>query len=84
VIGVFGKDGYRFTDKDSKKSIFLPAAGYRYYPDGTLYNVGSLGNYWSSTAYGTGHAYYLYFYSGGADWHYDYRRSGLSVRAVAE
>ena len=61
--------------------VFLPAAGQRY---GTsVYSVGSEGYYWSSTANGTGNAYYVYFYSGGV---YpalsNPRNFGFSVRLV--
>ncbi len=79
--GVFGR---KFTDKSNGNSIFLPAVGYRGGSNGTLYGAGSDGNYWSSTQYDTNSAYYLVFYSGGADWRYNYRKSGLSVRPVAE
>jgi len=79
-----GVNGRKFTDKTTNKSIFLPAAGYRNNSAGTLYGVGSFGFYWSSTAYDTLNAYYLNFGSGNAVWNYDDRRSGRSVRAVAE
>jgi len=79
-----GKNGYKFTDKDSEKSIFLPAAGYRRYSEGMLYHVGSRGYYWSSTQLDDSSAYFLNFYSGSADWYGYYRNYALSVRAVAE
>ena len=79
--GVFGR---KFTDKVTGNSLFLPAAGYRSISDGTLYNAGSNGHYWSSTAHDDDIAYSLHFYSGNADWYYYPRKSGQSVRAVAE
>ena len=43
-----GKEGYTVSDNEnSSKSIFLPAAGYLS-SGGTVYDQGSLGNYWSS------------------------------------
>ena len=78
-----GKSGYRVTGP-SGKSIFLPAAGYRY---GTsLFSAGSFGSYWSSTPYSSyaGFAYYLSFYGSN---HYVsgyYRRYGHTMRPVSE
>ena len=40
--------------------------GFRYFYDGSLYNVGSNGYYWSSTV-STTDAYFLGFYSGGVN-----------------
>ena len=65
-------------------TIFLPAAGYRYYSNGTLSRVGSYGNYWGSTQDDTSYAYNLYFIDSYADWYYYYRTNGFSVRPVAE
>ena len=63
-------------------AVFLPAAGYR---NGTsVLNVGSCGDYWSSSYYNPDYAYYVYFgdvlYTG--DWYY--RHCGLSVRLVQD
>jgi len=79
-----GVPGRRFTDKTSGESIFLPAAGYRYGSGGTLYGVGTIGDYWSSTQLEAGNAYGLYFYDSFADWYHYYRTYGFSVRPVAE
>ncbi|MDR0874359.1 MAG: fibrobacter succinogenes major paralogous domain-containing protein [Prevotellaceae bacterium] len=79
-----GVSGRLFTDKTTGNSLFLPAAGRRYANGGTLNYAGSYGYYWSSTQYVSNYAYFLSFYSGYADWGGNYRRSGLSVRAVAE
>ena len=78
-----GHNGYKVTGKNGK-SIFLPAAGWRYgtSPD----SVGEYGNYWSSTPYegSTYCAYYLFF--GSSDHYVDWlgRYYGRSGRPVVE
>jgi hypothetical protein len=79
--GVFGRI---FTDKSNGNSIFLPAVGYRDTSNGTLYNAGSLGFYWSSTPLNPNFACNLGFSSITADWDGNLRESGHSVRPVAE
>jgi uncharacterized protein (TIGR02145 family) len=82
-----GINGRQFTDRTTGKSIFLPAAGYRYDHDGVLYGDGGYGRYWSSTQYDyiSGNAYSLYFYSGYARWgDWYYGSNGFSVRPVAD
>ncbi len=78
-----GKKGYEVTGPN-KKSIFLPAAGYK---DGTeLGFVGERGGYWLSTL-NSGHsnyASYLYFLDSKRGTDYYYRRYGFSVRPVTE
>ena len=78
-----GHNGYKVTGKNGK-SIFLPAAGYRY--DTTLKAVGEIGSCWSSTPYesNTISAYYLNFYSSGHIVHWGNRCYGLYVRPVVE
>jgi hypothetical protein len=82
-----GVYGYKVTSKKSgytNKSIFLPAAGYRY--DDSLNYAGSLGYYWSSSLI-TGspyNAWFVYFYSDYVDRHYYYRYCGFSVRPVCQ
>lgn len=75
-------NGYKVTGP-SGASITLPAAGCR--RGSNVSYVGSNGSYWSSTPDGSGHAYYLDFYSGGRC--NVYRTYGLhcgfSVRLVA-
>lgn len=76
-----GVYGMRFTGSNGG-SVFLPAAGYRWY--GGLYHAGEYGLYWLSTqdpdySY---RAYNLYFHSGGALWDYLNRLGGQSVRPV--
>ena len=65
------------------KSIFLPAAGYRSC-DGSVRDVGSYGDYWSSTPNGSESAWNLYFYSGGVSMNDYYRCYGFSVRLVQD
>ena len=77
-----GVKGYKVTSKTNGRSIFLPAAGFRY--DSSLNNAGSNGGYWSSSI-GTrypGIAGYVSFDSGGVGWCNVGRDCGLSVRPV--
>jgi uncharacterized protein (TIGR02145 family) len=78
-----GVSGCKFTDITSGNSIFLPASGYRL-ADGTLVNVGTFSEYWSSTAYDDSYAYLLDFGVNSTSWDDDRRASGLSIRPVAE
>ena len=78
-----GVNGRRVTGPNGN-SIFLPAAGSRL---GTSsYNVGSNGDYWSSTPYEDDdyYAYYLYFLSDSFVRRWDDRYYGQSVRPVLE
>ena len=64
----------------SSGAVFLPAAGFR---GGTnVLNVGSYGDYWSSTPYGSSYAYSLYFSSGSVYTYNGNRYGGLAVRLV--
>ena len=82
-----GVNGYRVTSKKTgytDKSIFIPAAGYRY--DSHLSNLGSYGHYWSSSM-STGYpstAWKVYFNSGYIYRDDNYRNRGFSVRPVSE
>ncbi len=76
-----GVNGRLFTAPNGN-SLFLPAAGYRWFSD--LYYVGSDGSYWSSSLgtddpYG---AWYFDFNSGSYDMDGSDRYGGQSVRAV--
>jgi len=76
-----GVAGYWVTGKNGN-TIFLPAAGYRYYD--YLRGAGDYGLYWSSSL-DTGSPYSAwsaYFHSGNARRNYDGRCYGLSVRPV--
>ena len=79
-----GKNGYLVTSKINGNSIFLPAAGYRYYS--SLSGAGSRGYYWSSSLdeSGSNYARYLYFYSSYHSTYSNYRFYGRSVRPVTE
>jgi uncharacterized repeat protein (TIGR02543 family) len=77
-----GVKGYKVTSKTNGNSIFLPAAGWR--GDSGLSDVGSHGDYWSSSIY-TDYVYYAYFLgfgSGGVSSGLDERYHGQSVRPV--
>ena len=80
-----GINGYRFTEKSSGNSIFLPAAGFISCYNGFLRDVGYYGNYWSSNPDGT-NAHLLDF-QGNDVLPYctiGYRTGGFSVRPVAK
>jgi hypothetical protein len=75
-----GVNGRKFTGSNGG-TIFLPAAGSRW--DGEFRDVGSDGDYWSSTPHDERLALVLSFYSSFAAWGYDIRGVGvLSVRPV--
>ena len=61
----------------------LPVAGSRRRDTGAPNNVGSYGDYWSSTVSDT-YARYLFFYSNGAKMDRTTRAFGLSVRCIKE
>jgi len=61
----------------------LPVAGFRSYSNGSLLNVGSGGDYWSSTVVGA-YSRNLYFYSGNANVNSNYRVNGFSVRCIKD
>jgi uncharacterized protein (TIGR02145 family) len=76
--------GRLFTDKMSGNTLFLPAVGGRLSSDGSLFDAGLDGNYWSSTAYGAAIAYYMSFFTPSVDYYYDPRGYGYTVRCVAK
>ena len=71
-------------DLKSDKSLFLPAAGNRYYGSTSMYNVGSNGYYWSATPNGTTGAYSLDFGSTTATTYNGNRYYGFTVRCVSD
>ena len=82
-----GVKGYKVTSKKkgyTKNSIFLPAAGYR--RDSSLKEVGSYGDYWSSSldSDSPNDAYELYFQSGNVSGYDSDRYFGFSVRPVCQ
>ena len=78
---VNGVNGRKFTAPNGK-SLFLPAAGYRW--DGELYDAGEIGYYWSSSLYADYpyDAWNFYFHSDDQGVGSNYRSRGRSVRAV--
>lgn len=78
-----GVAGLVLTSKaDSSKKLFFPAAGYC--NNGSVNNVGSDGDYWSSSLGSSKTlAYYMGFNSSGVNWqNSSTRRVGYSVRGV--
>jgi len=78
-----GMNGRLFIDKTTGATIFFPAASYRYYYDGSLFPVGKIGYYCSSTPILDEFAYVLYFDSNSVDSTYTNRRGGQTIRCVA-
>lgn len=75
-----GVNGGKFT-RPNGGTIFLPAAGCRW--GGEFVDIGSNGDYWSSTPKDESYAYELDFNSGYAYWSgFYYRSRALSVRPV--
>ena len=72
--------GYKYTDKVSGKSLYLPYGGYRT-EYGWLY---SGGRYWSSTEYDNARARALDILWGSLSYTYYSRRNGMCVRCIAE
>ena len=64
-------------------ALKLPVAGYRYDSNGSLFNVGTFGYYWSSTVYGV-YSHYLFFNSSNAFMDGNFRASGSSVRCLKD
>ena len=79
-------EGMNFSGKFGSASvIWYPASGCRYVNDGSLYDVGYDGCYWSVTP-SSGYAYSLYF-GGNGDVNpslYDLRAGGQVVRCLQE
>ncbi len=65
-------------------SLFLPANGGRYFGDGSLFDRGTNGNYWSSTAFGTIGAWVCNLNFSDTYVHYSLRRYGFAVRCMKE
>ncbi|MGV4450664.1 hypothetical protein ACQ1RC_09970, partial [Ornithobacterium rhinotracheale] len=62
-----------------------PAAGYRYYSNGSQFRrTGSDGGYWSSTQYGSNNAWELYFYSSDSYMDNVSRSYGQPVRCLKD
>ena len=64
-------------------AIFLPAAGYR--DEHKVYNVGTVGNYWSTTARSINYSFDIFFRATYLDIDdYDGRHFGFAVRPVMD
>ena len=79
-----GVNGRKFTSKtDTSKYIFIPAAGYC--SNGSVYNVGRDGSFWSSSLYDGNHRLAFYF-DNYLEWVHSYadeeRYKGFVVRGV--
>ena len=66
-----------------KRYVLLPVAGNRNNSNGSLNNVGSNGNYWSSTIDGT-NSRNLNFNSSNANMNSNNRANGFSVRCIKD
>jgi len=64
-------------------NLKLPTAGIRNFLNGAVENVGTFGNYHSSTSTSSGR-YYISFYSGGFQNYTIYLSSGVSVRCIMD
>jgi len=79
-----GSDQIQNRDDAFSNFLKLPAAGKHSYFDGAMYDVGSLGDVWSSSISGS-YASHLYFSATAAgDLNYGYRAYGLSVRCLRD
>ena len=69
---------------DAGNYFYLPALGYYY--SGQLYNVGSIGWYWSSSVlpWGSSYAFYLYFNGGYVALNNEKRINGYRAEALFE
>ena len=72
----------QWSKLEESGAIFLPASGYRWGTDVDI--VQYEGSYWSATEFNGYGAYYLFFYSNGADMRSGSRLIGLSVRLVKD
>ncbi len=76
---------FRLSYKEGGKNkiVIISAGGNRNRTDGSLNNVGSNGNYWSSTVDST-NSRNLNFNSSSATWNSNNRANGLSVRCLKD
>jgi len=78
-----GMSGRIFGSSDN--TLFLPAAGNRYYGNGMRSNVGSNGYYWSSSTGEEGTVFgFVFLNTHVGPINTTYRNSGFSIRCVAE
>jgi uncharacterized protein (TIGR02145 family) len=86
-VGTFNNSATNYgAGKNFGDQLMLPAAGYRFFIDGALFNRGNNGIYWSSssTENDNDNGLDLYFNSSTVNTRNDNRTFGLSVRCVAE
>ena len=85
VVGSFA-NGWKFKRYSGDTvGVFFPASGYWYGFKGSIYDVGSYGYVWLSSASSQNYAYFLYFYSSYVDPQITkYRANGFSVRPVQD
>lgn len=81
------KRGMWFAEKaddlKTERSLFLPAAGYRYGSSETIFDFCRFCYYWSATPVGTTYAYHLYFIDDNAGMAKSNQSNGLTVRCVS-
>ena len=77
-----GVKGSIFTSRVNGNSIFFPAAGYGYYSH--MYDVGSVGKYWSASWASSGYANSLRLEINDITTNFSSSINGYSVRAVCE
>ncbi|MCT4315446.1 hypothetical protein HZP15_09865 [Elizabethkingia anophelis] len=87
-VGSWANDGnyttaLYFRSPSNQRTLMLPAAGYRYNADGTLYDRGFGGLYWGSSE-ATSNALSLTFVSSSVFVRSNFRTNGFSVRCIAE
>lgn len=86
IVGSFNNGWYFKRNAEDTTGVFFPAPGYRLYSNGSLYNVGSYGLVWLSSAYRQYDAFSLYFFSDFVDPQSSSRNRayGVSVRPVQD
>ena len=71
----------QFEGITNRRSAFSPVYS-GYYNNGTLYDTGFNGNWWSATAHDSDYQYNLYYSDGSLNTNNNVKRFGLSVRCV--
>jgi uncharacterized protein (TIGR02145 family) len=84
-VGSFSSSATNYgAGKKIGGQLMLPAAGFRFFPDGALYERGNGGVYWSSTEGGLDNAWSMDFSTSFVDTYRSYHTFGLSVRCIAD
>jgi hypothetical protein len=76
--------GILYTNPATNASLFVPAAGFRHFNNGTLTYSGDNGGYWTSSAYNGARIWGMYFRDGLAFQAHHERSYGFTVRCVQE